>query len=845
MKSPMMTRILPFPAQMFILFACLIVSLSAGASEGTSESFRKAHTDAVRFAVLQPGGVFGFFEPGEAVTFRLVIDGTAKNYEYTLTVKDDTGKVVHSQDRTALTGEIRIPGQERGYYSAESEIYADGVRAYTIQGGFAVAPVPGKRDPFFLFGQGVIPLLHDGYKRVGCGTIQMKLHSINKPEEYERKVRFFMNLYAPYLKSGDFHLQVGLGTGLERNVFRTPEELEAGYPLLKDEWLQQYLKFLTEMQPVMKSKEWFIGQETPSHATMKDKYAGTWSEAMSQFVVMTRMGSRLLKKLDPEIRIYAGGNNIPERTDDIEPIEMGDIVRDFDYYYIDAYTGNWDLAQGRVLIPEIDLMRFYRKASAFSVSLGKGKYIVNNETGYSIPYGARFDRGLAPELARLTARTIIISKAAPVLHFHLFQPNTYAYKGVPKDTDRHMTTIWKSIQENGRYYYVPMPGGAMYATAASELAFAKFEAEIIQGSVYSYIFARPDGSALITLWNTDAQQPFDAVFPELARILNMYGRDITSQKLAIGPDPVYISLRCSPADAVKFMKAAVRNNVPEAVCTALPDRVYVKSLISEVREGEIRIPGREPVKVKILPAKVNVFDMPVSGSGELVIGTRTCEIPLEKQQTIRLKRVSGTEELRGTEPGLLHYPDHIRPLEALHPERCYFRTPDFNPNGHNVSAKYWAGYDDANFYFAAEVDDPVHIQRNTGANIWRDDCLQFVFSPVDYTPTSVLRLTNEKRPVSPYNFGLALTSQGPQLVKFTGKDAGIKTYPAKVTREGGLTRYELAIPWSALGGKAKRFGFLIWDCNSMSEPRAPYRLEFTPGIADGADSSQLAKVEYE
>ena len=56
------------------------------------------------------------------------------------------------------------------------------------------------------------------------------------------------------------------------------------------------------------------------------------------------------------------------------------------------------------------------------VSLGKGKNIVNNETGYSIPYGARFDRGLAPELARLTARTIIISKAAPVMFFHLFQP---------------------------------------------------------------------------------------------------------------------------------------------------------------------------------------------------------------------------------------------------------------------------------------------------------------------------------------------------------------------------------------------------------------------------------------
>ena len=82
-------------------------------------------------------------------------------------------------------------------------------------------------------------------------------------------------------------------------------------------------------------------------------------------------------------------------------------------------------------------------------------------------------------------------------------------------------------------------------------------------------------------------------------------------------------------------------------------------------------------------------------------------------------------------------------------------------------------------------------------------------------------------------------------MKFGGKDAGIKDYPAKVEREGNTTRYEVAIPWSAVGGKAKRFGFLVFDNNNPAQSSAPYWLELTPGIAGGQDSSKLAKVVYE
>ena len=309
-------------------------------------SFHRSYSDAVRNAVLKPLGIFGFFEPDEPVKLQLLIEGTAKSYEYALTVKDDTGKVVFTQEKTALTGEIVLPGQERGYYSAECDIYADGEKAYTIQGGFAVAPVPGKRDPFFQFGYGVQPELHDGYRRVGCGSIALKLdwRPSLKNRDAKQAADQLLKRYKPFLDSGDFLLIADVPTTLPREM-RKKEELEAGYPLLNDDFIRFYLDFLVETASRFRIIEWDLGQETPSNAT-SGKCVGTWSEAMANFVTLVRLGSRQLKKIDPGIRIFAGGNNVMASTEKIEPIEMGDIVKDIDGYYIDAYTGQWDLVVG-------------------------------------------------------------------------------------------------------------------------------------------------------------------------------------------------------------------------------------------------------------------------------------------------------------------------------------------------------------------------------------------------------------------------------------------------------------------------------------------------------------------
>ena len=834
-----------------VWFSNLVISKkktdSAVTDFGTGiNSFHKAYDATVKEAVLVPRGINGFFEPNEPIKINLFVEGKKSNYEYDLLVKDESGLAVFKSAKKVLTPEFMLPGQPCGYYSVTSNIYAEGKKVYTIQGGFAVTPVPGKRDKFFTFGFGVLPELHDGYKRAGCGTIVLKHNIANllKVRNPERLVDYMLNTaYKPFLESGDFNLELSLGTSIpKKNNFRTPEDIRNGMPLLTDELIKLYLEVITLLANKTNIKYWSIGQETPSNATMPHKYAGTWSEAMSNCVILTRLISRKLRSIDPAIKIAAGGNNIPDKTNDIEPIQMGDLVNDFDIYYIDAYTGNWDLTKKGVTIPEVALMDFYKVASGLSMRLGKGKYIANDETGYSINYGAPFDRGIAMQQAYFTARSLIISKAAPVIKYELFRPNGYnADPG--KDSAIHMATLWKTIKFGKKYYHVPLPGSAMFATAASELAFAKIAQEIINGSVYSYIFTKPDGSTLVTLWNIEKNQPFDIKLPQGSKVLNMYGRNITGKPLVISQAPLYITIPAPADQAIPLISQAIFANTPEFKCIAFDDIVYVRSMLRDTREITIQMPGQTPIKAKIFPDKINSFNIKTTAPGKLISSSRTYDIPLETLPVCTLKRVNSITQLASGKSDFLKVPEHVRPIEALQPERSFFKS-ELNPNGHDISVKYYLGYDDNNFYMVAEVDDPVHLQRHTDKNIWRDDSLQLVLAPQKYAPSALLS-DAESRPSSEYNFCLALTSKGVQFVKLLGKNSGLVNYPASVTRKNGITRYEITIPWSAVGGKAERIGFLVWDNNTPTHSSAPYRLEITPGIAGGADSSKLARIKYE
>ena len=838
-----------------VWFADLKIEKKKQVTQGDNV-FRKQFSDAVNKAALIPEGVFGFFDSTQEISFKVLCESTSKNLEYALTVKDESGSVVYRIPRKKLDKTFKIPPQDNGYYVVDAEIFADGKKAYFIQSAFAVNTPVKKLDPFFQLSYGALPDMIPGLKRIGTGGIVIKyqlktpVHKNSTPAEAAER---FIKSNRVFLEDKDFKLMIMIACS-PRREHRSDAEFNAGYPLFSDAVLNHLLETVTliHKQTRNRVRTWGVGCEIPSNATggSKKNLASTWTEAMFNVMVTSRMVSRRLKSSDPTLKMIVGGNNRQEFTETVERIVMTDLVDDVDGYAIDAYTGNWNMILGRHSIPEQNLMKFYTAASNLSYSLGKGKFIHNNETGYAINYGARFDRGLAVEQAELTARTIIISRYAPVSCFELHKPADKQWlDSTCQDDSLCMTTCWKPFRFGKKeFYHIPLPGGAMYATCASELSYAKALAEIKNGNIYSYLFKKPDGSILITLWNIANEQLFICNFPADAAVKNMYGRSIPLKNLVIGKAPVYITVKMQPEQAVAMMKKAVFDNTPEFKCTALENKIYIQSYASETRICRLQIPGQKEKTVKILPGKITTVDCAITANAVLIAPNgRKYDVPLKKFEEHTITRLKTTPVFDGSgawlknlTSGMLKYPDHIRPAEALQPERRYFRT-SFNPDGHNISAQYWTAYDDKNFYLAVKVDDPVHQQRQQPLAIWRDDCLQFVLS---HESGSGVLAESGKKPQSPYNFALALTPQGTRLVKLLGKDSGIKDYPAVVTRNGNTTFYEVAIPWQAINGKARRFGFVVFNNNWATRNSAPYHLDFSEGITNGADDTKLKVLRY-
>lgn len=108
----------------------------------------------------------------------------------------------------------------------------------------------------------------------------------------------------------------------------------------------------------------------------------------------------------------------------------------------------------------------------------------------------------------------------------------------------------------------------------------------------------------------------------------------------------------------------------------------------------------------------------------------------------------------------------------------------------DLSAQAWFTYDDDNFYFSARFTDDVQSNNYTGPDIWQGDCVQFALSAGLPGETNLT-----------YEYGVALTSAGPELYRWIARSGDVGTVDnadIAVARTGTTTIYEVAVPWSQL-----------------------------------------------
>ena len=165
----------------------------------------------------------------------------------------------------------------------------------------------------------------------------------------------------------------------------------------------------------------------------------------------------------------------------------------------------------------------------------------------------------------------------------------------------------------------------------------------------------------------------------------------------------------------------------------------------------------------------------------------------------------------------------------------------------DCSGSFQCAYDKERFYFAVDVSDNVHHQDQTGADLWKGDCVQICIRP-DSVPNLVAG-----RDESEIDIAVARSTEGRLMFwKWAGGGQGKEVESAKlaVKRDdaAGKTFYEASIPWKDLGisfekaQKGLTFSYTVLDNDGDG-----FRgwIEWTPGVCGtGRNSADFGRLLF-
>lgn len=157
----------------------------------------------------------------------------------------------------------------------------------------------------------------------------------------------------------------------------------------------------------------------------------------------------------------------------------------------------------------------------------------------------------------------------------------------------------------------------------------------------------------------------------------------------------------------------------------------------------------------------------------------------------------------------------------------------------DCSAEVRLGWDATALYVAIAVTDNVQSQSQTGFTLWQGDCVQLAFR--DGPPATTTGYEGTEHEV-----GLSLGPQGPEVFQWMPGACPCPEARLAVVREGPVTRYEAALPWTVLGARPMQPGRrLAWSMTVNDNDGEGFRgwLEWTPGVCGAKDASAFGWFE--
>ncbi len=154
----------------------------------------------------------------------------------------------------------------------------------------------------------------------------------------------------------------------------------------------------------------------------------------------------------------------------------------------------------------------------------------------------------------------------------------------------------------------------------------------------------------------------------------------------------------------------------------------------------------------------------------------------------------------------------------------------------DLSCTWKAAWDEECLYLLVDVKDDVYHAPISGANLWNQDGLQFLFDP--------MRDSAEKS--GKYDYGCAVTPAGPEAFCYLTAHPSVSEgrAPWKLAEkrlEGGSRRYEVAVPWKCLAPFRPRSGAGLGLSMILNEDDGEGRIGFS-GWFSGPHTKDLDHV---
>lgn len=852
---------------------------------------------------LFPGGERGVFTPGQPVQLMLVgnnYDGTPAEFDLTLKIKDFEDQPASEKTVPvrleagkpfAIPVDLAAPAR-RGFFCVSGGLQRAGKLVTPLETSFCVIEPVKAQDPFFFADvNGAESELVAAMRLIGVSGRKIGLVFPNMPAEYRgRELQWWQQQLttgsqAPYWNSDLLLIgNIYLGFFVPRDMLdKVAERRRLGLFPYPDEVFKLFGDFVEAQATAMKgrAKIWVLSEEIDGTIGIPDLQSGSQHAELMRYILASRIAYERIKKVDPEnivVGLAVSGDFNPVPRYQLVRRLLPDLKEYTDVIGPDLYTDPWNWLKEISRGPEAGEMRQkLLDTIALQKSLGKRPQTSVSERGYSQPYHLAPDHPIEKLYAQLNSRSLIIAKSVPGVLFYAHHmmcsgAGNRVREGATSTDENPLLdmAMWKAIPDHTRkFWYRPRTAVAAWATVARTLAGSTDCTEVLpQAGLYTYVFKCPDRSVAV-LWTTDSKPcEMRLALPQAVDCSDLMGNtrklDKGGTALTLTGSPIFLISASSPdALAETLRRANLPGRMAVKAAARLPalDRVTVDLVNQSAQPQEATVQVQSLAGATPLESTLRIA-LPPSGKIKL-------EIPLKNVQVDRLGQFQATlkvgdqsaafvADLSATPippapqvkvDGDLSEWSKLSPLtldgpEWLLPTRDAARRGEW-AGPQDLSARVNLAWDEKYLYLAARVRDDVHLQTQSDDKIWMNDCLQLALDTLnDALPQD---LTAPGYDANDYNLAVALTPNGPQAYTFVERgssaNAGPRTFPLAIKRQGDETCYELAVPWELLrpaqptAGKTLAFSFALFDVDKPEDKQASYWLGLTPGIANGQDPS--------